>query len=57
MTTGKYESIINLPHFEPQKHPRMSLESRAAQFAPFSALEGHEDALQETAKDAELRFD
>lgn len=34
---SRYEDIINLPHYEP-KHPRMPLESRAAQFAPFAAL-------------------
>ncbi|MDE5790058.1 MAG: hypothetical protein K2H96_02360 [Muribaculaceae bacterium] len=46
----KYDSIINLPHYEPRRHPRMPMESRAAQFAPFSALEGLEEALEETAK-------
>lgn len=45
-----YESIINLPHYEPKRHPRMPMASRAAQFAPFSALEGHEEALQTTAE-------
>ena len=33
-----YSDIINLPHFEPQRHPRMPLPERAAQFAPFAAL-------------------
>ena len=33
-----YEDIINLPHYEPKKHPRMSMKARAAQFAPFAAL-------------------
>ncbi|MDE6258012.1 MAG: hypothetical protein K2M53_06515 [Muribaculaceae bacterium] len=46
----EYDSIINLPHYEPKLHPRMSMESRAAQFAPFAALNGHEEALEETAK-------
>ncbi|MDE5807237.1 MAG: hypothetical protein K2H76_03910 [Muribaculaceae bacterium] len=45
-----YESIINLPHYEPKHHPRMALSSRAAQFAPFAALSGHEEALEETAR-------
>ena len=44
----KYEDIINLQHHESKKHPRMSLEERAAQFAPFSALTGYEDAVKET---------
>ena len=33
-----YDDIINLPHHEPKHHPRMSMQSRAAQFAPFAAL-------------------
>ena len=38
----KYEDIINLPHHISKKHPRMSLEARSAQFAPFSALNGYD---------------
>ena len=45
-----YEDIINLPHYESKKHPRMSLEARSAQFAPFAALTGYEDAVKETAR-------
>lgn len=47
---NKYDDIIDLPHYEPKHHPRMSLMSRAAQFAPFAALTGHGDAIQETAR-------
>ncbi len=43
------EDIIGLPHYEPQ-HPRMPLASRAAQFAPFAALTGHNSAIAETAR-------
>ena len=32
--TDQYEDIINLPHPVSKKHPRMSMEERAAQFAP-----------------------
>lgn len=46
---SRYDDIINLPHYEP-KHPRMSLANRAAQFAPFAALTGHDDAISETAR-------
>lgn len=35
-----YEAIINLPHYEPKFHPRMSMSARAAQFAAFAALPG-----------------
>jgi len=45
-----YDDIINLPHFESKKHPRMSLEARSAQFAPFAALTGYEEAIKETAR-------
>lgn len=45
-----YDDIIDLPHYEPKHHPRMSLLNRAIQFAPFAALTGHGDAIQETAR-------
>lgn len=48
--TEKYSDIINLPHHISQKHPQMSMEERAAQFAPFAALVGYEDAVEETAR-------
>lgn len=44
----QYDDIINLPHPVSQKHPRMSLMDRAAQFSPFAALTGYEKALEET---------
>ena len=43
-----YEDIIHLPHPTSEKHLRMPAGNRAAQFAPFSALNGHEEAIQET---------
>ena len=46
----KYSDIIDMPHHVSTKHPRMSLEDRAAQFSPFAALTGHEDAIKETAR-------
>lgn len=41
----EYLAIIDFPHYEPKTHPRMQLENRAAQFAPFSALEGLEESI------------
>lgn len=48
--THIYDDIINLPHPTSQKHPRMSLYDRAAQFSPFAALTGHDAAIKETAR-------
>lgn len=48
--TNKYDDIINLPHHISKKHPRMSLEARSAQFAPFAALTGYEELLKETSR-------
>ena len=45
-----YDDIINLPHYEPQHHPRMSMWNRAAQFAPFAALTGYDDAIKESGR-------
>jgi hypothetical protein len=45
----KYDDIINLEHPK-LKHPRMSIYNRAAQFSPFAALTGYEDAVKETAR-------
>lgn len=46
---NNYDDIINLPHHVSKKHPQMSIHDRAAQFAPFAALTGHEEAIEETA--------
>ena len=45
-----YDDIINLEHYEPKYHKRMSRFQRAAQFAPFSALIGYSDNIKETAR-------
>ena len=37
-TTNEYDDIINLPHHISKKHKHMSIQARAAQFAPFAAL-------------------
>jgi len=47
---GNYDDIIDLPHYEPKHHPRMSMWSRAAQFAPFAALTGYDAAIKESQK-------
>lgn len=45
-----YSDIIDLPHHTSLKHPRMAAEMRAAQFAPFAALTGFEETIEETAE-------
>lgn len=47
---NSYDDIINLPHHTSKKHPRMDRAMRACQFAPFSALTGHEEMVKETAR-------
>lgn len=49
-TMSKYDDIINLPHHVSKNRTPMSMENRAAQFAPFAALTGHDEALAETAR-------
>ncbi|HHU48680.1 MAG TPA: YolD-like family protein [Clostridiales bacterium] len=46
---GSYDDIINLPRPDTRR-PRMSNLDRAAQFTPFAALTGHEEAVLETAR-------
>ena len=55
--TNDYDDIINLPHYEPKHHPRMSMWNRAAQFAPFAALTGYDAAIQESNRVTEDRID
>ncbi len=46
----QYDDILHLPHHVSEKHPQMSMIDRAAQFSPFAALTGYEDAIDETAR-------
>lgn len=46
---GKYDDMINLPRPEPARSRMGGLE-RAAQFAPFAALTGYDEAVGETAR-------
>ena len=56
---NKYKDIINLHHHTSKNHPRMTLENRAAQFAPFSALTGYAEKIKETARitDKQIELD
>lgn len=45
-----YRDIIDIEKPNFNNYPKMSLEDRAAQFAPFAALVGHKSALDEKAR-------
>ena len=53
----RYDDIINLPHHVSTTRPRMSVLDRAAQFSPFAALTGHEEAIKETARLTENKIE
>jgi len=53
--TSRYDDIINLPHHVSPTRQRMSMHDRAAQFAPFAALVGYDDAVAETVRLTEAR--
>ena len=48
--TEKYDDIINLPRPVSSKHPPMPMSDRAAQFSPFAALTGYDEAVMETGR-------
>ena len=47
---NEYEDIFHLPHPVSGTHPQMSMHDRAAQFSPFAALSGYEEAVEEEAR-------
>lgn len=51
----RYADIIDLPYAKSKQH-RMSLSDRAAQFAPFAALSGYDDMIQEEARLTDSRI-
>lgn len=53
---SNYDDIINLDR-PASKHSRLSIDSRAAQFAPFAALTGYESAIKETARLTDKRIE
>ena len=52
-----YADIIDLPRPVSRTHPRMPLLNRAAQFAPFAALTGYGDVIEETARRTDRRIE
>lgn len=51
----RYETIISFHHPTSLKHKRMEPHDRAAQFAPYAALVGYGDMVNETARTTEER--
>ncbi len=47
---SRYADMLRLPHHVSRTRPRMPLAERAAQFSPFAALSGYEDAIQEAGR-------
>ena len=47
---NKYSDIIDLPHHQSENHKRMDKINRAAQFAPFAALTGYAEAINEAGR-------
>ena len=50
--TDNYDDIINLPHHQSKRHPRMSMSQRGALFSPFAALTGYDDTIDESGREA-----
>lgn len=55
--TDQYDDIINLPHPESKRYPRMPLADRAAQFSPFAALTGYDSVISEMARLTDQRIE
>lgn len=54
---NQYEDIINLPHHVSATRAHMSIYDRAAQFSPFAALTGHDEAIKEKARITDERME
>lgn len=53
----KYSDIINKSRPVSYRHKKMSNYERAAQFSPFAALTGYDDAIVETARLTDSRIE
>lgn len=52
-----YNDILNLPHYVSAARSHMPRRDRAAQFSPFAALNGYEEAVRETARLTQQRIE
>ena len=55
--SGKYDDIIHRDHHVSSTRARMPMQVRAAQFSPFAALTGYEEAIQETGRLTDARIE
>lgn len=46
----RYDDMLNLPHHQSGTRKHMTPDQRAAQFSPFAALTGYEEAIQESSR-------
>ena len=46
----RYADMLYLPHHVSPTRQPLSMRQRAAQFSPFAALDGYDEAIQETAR-------
>lgn len=51
----RYDDMLDLPHHVSGTHKHMSMDQRAAQFAPFAALTGYDEAIKESSRLTETR--
>ena len=52
-----YKDIIDLPYNKSTRRKWMGSTDRAAQFAPFAALNGHGEAVEETARTTSYKIE
>ena len=52
-----YADIIDLTHHVSKRHPQMPMEKRVAQFSPFAAVSGHDEAIHETSRFTEEQLE
>lgn len=51
----RYDFMLDMTHHTSGTHRSMSMEKRAAQFIPFSALSGFDEKLEESRRETEER--
>ena len=55
--TNKYDDILYLDRPISKNHKQMSVYERSAQFAPFAALTGYDESINEAGREVDLRVE